>query len=57
MHTLLQRSQDERIRPNARNTANMLWALAQLKHAPSHDVVTAMFNHLVALCQTPALAA
>ena len=24
-----------------------------MKHVPPHDVVTAMFDHLVALCQTP----
>ena len=54
MLTLL-RSQDEQTCPKAQNIANMLWALAQLKYAPSHDVVTAMFNTLVALCQTPGL--
>ena len=54
MHTLLQ-SQNDCNRPDEQNIANMLWALAQLKHAPLHDVVTAMFDRLVILCQTSSL--
>ena len=54
MHTL-RRSQDERNHPTAQGVANMLWALAQLKHTPSYDVVTAVFDHLVALRHTPGL--
>ena len=41
--------------PNAYDVANVLWALAQLKHAPSHAVVAAMFDRLVALCHIPGL--
>ena len=54
MHTLIH-SQDENNCPTAQAISIMLWALAQLQHAPSHDVVTAMLDHLVALCQTPSL--
>ena len=32
-----------------------MWALAQLKHVPAHDVVTAMFERLEALCHSPGL--
>ncbi|KAL3149851.1 hypothetical protein ABBQ38_013672 [Trebouxia sp. C0009 RCD-2024] len=52
--TLLQ-SQDQRTRPDAQATANMLWALKELKHAPAHDVVSAMLDRLLVLCQTPGL--
>ena len=38
-------------RPAAQDIANMLWAAAQLNHAPSHDVVAGMFDYLVALYQ------
>ena len=31
----------------------MLWALAELKHAPAGEVVSAMLYYFVALCQTP----
>lgn len=48
-------SHDQRARPTAQATANTLWALAQLKHVPSPDVVTAMYDHLVVLCQDPCL--
>ena len=54
MHGLLQ-SQDQRARPTSQNIANMLWALAQLQHAPLSEVVSAMLDHLVALCHTPGL--
>ena len=54
MHSLLQ-SQDQRARPTLQNIANMLWALAQLQHAPLSEVVSAMLDHLVALCHTPGL--
>lgn len=46
-------SQDRRSRPNAQATSSMLWGLAEVKHAPSHDVGSAMLDHLTALCQTP----
>lgn len=49
----LLRSQDKRVCPNAQDIANILWALAALKHAPPHDVVSAMLDCLVVLCQTP----
>ena len=54
MRNLL-RSQDQRSRPNTQHIAYTMSALAQLKHVPSQDVVTALFDRLVALCQTPAL--
>ena len=44
---------EEKQHPNAQELANVLWAFAQLKHAPSQDVMSAMFDNLVALCQTP----
>ena len=42
-------------RPTAQQVAKFVWALGTLKHAPSHDTVTAMFDHLVDLCHTPGL--
>ena len=48
-------SQDQTTRPNSQAVANTVWALAQLKHLPSHDVVTAMLDYLVKLCQAPSL--
>ena len=44
---------DYRTHPNAQATSSMLWGLAELKHAPSHDVGSAMLDHLQALCETP----
>ena len=46
-------SRDCRIHPNAQAISSMLWGLAELKHAPSHDVGSAMLDHLRALCKTP----
>ncbi|KAL3149781.1 hypothetical protein ABBQ38_013607 [Trebouxia sp. C0009 RCD-2024] len=54
MHSLLQ-AEDLRRRPIAQHIANMLWALAQLKHAPPGEALSAMLDHLVALCLTPGL--
>ena len=54
VYSLLQ-SQDQRARPASQAVANMLWALAQLQHAPPSEVVSAMLDYLVALCQTPGL--
>ena len=54
MHTLLQ-SRDKRDRPSAQETASTLWALAKLKHAPKYNLVSAMLDHLVILCQTTGL--
>ncbi|KAL3149780.1 hypothetical protein ABBQ38_013606 [Trebouxia sp. C0009 RCD-2024] len=54
MHSLLQ-AEDLRSRPDAQQVANMLWALAQLKHAPPGEALSAMLDHLVALCLTPGL--
>ncbi|KAL3149853.1 hypothetical protein ABBQ38_013674 [Trebouxia sp. C0009 RCD-2024] len=53
-HVLL-RSEDQRTRPDAQSIANTLWALKELKQAPSHDVVCAMLDSFVVLCQTPSL--
>ena len=47
--------QDAQQRPKAQECSNVLWALAKLGHVPSHDVVAAVFDHLVALCQNPGL--
>ena len=52
---ILSRTNQHRFRSNAQDIANMLWGLAQLKHAPSQDVVTAVFDRLVALCHIPGL--
>ena len=54
MHGLLG-SKDQRVRPNAQDVANSLWSLAELKHTPSDQVVSAMLDHFLGLCQTPGL--
>lgn len=54
MCSLLQ-SPDQQIRPVAKDSAATLWALRKLKHAPSPEMVSAMLNHVAALCQTPGL--
>ncbi|KAL3146575.1 hypothetical protein ABBQ32_000815 [Trebouxia sp. C0010 RCD-2024] len=54
MCSLLQ-STDQEARPTAKECANVLSALRELKHAPSHDVASAMLDHLVALCRSPGL--
>ncbi|KAL3149745.1 hypothetical protein ABBQ38_013571 [Trebouxia sp. C0009 RCD-2024] len=54
MYSLLQ-STDQQTCPTAKECADVLSALRELKHAPSHDVASAMLDHLVAMCRSPGL--
>jgi hypothetical protein len=38
---------------NAQSTANMMWALSKLKHAPSDELAMSMVGRMVALCRLP----
>ncbi len=37
--------------PNAQSTANTMWALSKLKHAPSDELAMSMVGKMVALCR------
>ena len=39
--------------PNAQSTANTMWALSKLKHAPSDELAMSMVGRMVALCRVP----
>ncbi len=39
--------------PNAQSTANTMWALSKLKHAPSDELAMSMVGRMVALCRLP----
>ena len=39
--------------PNAQSTANTMWALSELKYAPSDELAMSMVGRMVALCRLP----
>ena len=39
--------------PNAQSSANTMWALSKLKHAPSDELAMSMVGRMVALCRVP----
>ncbi len=39
--------------PDAQSIANTMWALSELKHAPSDELAMSMLGRMVALCHVP----